>query len=210
MASSPIDLPARLASRVVDDLRDALSVGPDLLRLASRGAELLESLNDRAEQALVVAERLDARAEAILEFGERIDRRAEAILQMGERIDERAEKILSTGAGILELGERIDERALAILGLGENIEMRGAKLDERAGALLETAETFNELGENMLVEARLVHTRAAEVVAQAEEMMRAIPTAERAVELIQPLEGAVERLGRMVDRLPGGRGRNAG
>jgi hypothetical protein len=61
----------------------------------------------------------------------------------------------------------------------------------------------------MIVEARLVHSRASEVVAQAAELERAIPTAERAVDLIQPLEGAVERLGRMVDRLPGGRGSGA-
>lgn len=84
------------------------------------------------------------------------------------------------------------------------------KLDERAAELLATGETVNELGERMLVEANLVHTRAAEVVAQAADLQRAIPTAERAVDLIQPLEGAVERLGRMVDRLPGGRGRPAG
>ena len=195
MPPNPIELSARLASRLVDELRgpraDSLQ---NIVRLATRGAELLERLNERAEAGLAVGERLDSRAEAILEFGERIDKRAEAILAMGERIDARAE-------AILEFGERIDERGSAIVSMGE-------RLDGRGGALLEAGETFNELGERMIVEARLVHTRASEVVAQAAELQRAIPTAERAVDLMQPLEGAVERLGRMVDRLPGGRGRD--
>jgi hypothetical protein len=37
------------------------------------------------------------------------------------------------------------------------------------------------------------------------EVAGALPVLQRAVGIAEPLEGAVERLGRMVDRFPGGR-----
>ena len=55
----------------------------------------------------------------------------------------------------------------------------------------------------MLTEARLVHERAGEVVAQANEMVAVLPTVKRAIEIGEPLEGAIERFARVVDRLPG-------
>ncbi len=39
------------------------------------------------------------------------------------------------------------------------------------------------------------------------ELAEALPTIEQAVTMVSPLEGAVERLGRTIDRLPGGRSR---
>jgi len=57
----------------------------------------------------------------------------------------------------------------------------------------------------MLAEARLVHERAGEVVAGANEMIAVLPTVKRAIEIGEPLEGAIERFARVVDRLPGGR-----
>jgi hypothetical protein len=64
-------------------------------------------------------------------------------------------------------------------------------------------ENFNEIGTQMLKEARLVHERAGEVVAQANEMVAVLPTVKRAIEIGEPLEGAIERFARVVDRLPG-------
>jgi hypothetical protein len=36
----------------------------------------------------------------------------------------------------------------------------------------------------------------------AEELVTALPALEKAIELAVPLEGAIERIGRLVDRLP--------
>jgi hypothetical protein len=49
-------------------------------------------------------------------------------------------------------------------------------------------------GQEMIEEARLMREQAQAVQ----------PTIERAVDLAQPLEGLVSRMGRVVDRLPGG------
>ena len=113
---------------------------------------------------------------------ESLDRRAGQVLDLGERIDARAE-------AMLELGHSLDRRAEAILTLGGRIDERGAEL----GAI----------GSQMLTEARLVQERAAEVVQGANEMIAVLPSVKRAIEIGEPLEGAIERFARVVDRLPG-------
>ena len=116
-------------------------------------------------------------------------------LELGERIDSRAESML-------ELGERIDRRAESVITLG-------GRIDERGAELVELGDSFNEIGTQMLKEARLVHERAGEVVAQANEMVAVLPTVRRAIEIGEPLEGAIERFARVVDRLPGSPARPA-
>ena len=56
-----------------------------------------------------------------------------------------------------------------------------------------------------------VDERGAEIVERANrvtetgaELIAVLPTLERAVEMATPLEGAIDRFGRLVDRLPGG------
>jgi hypothetical protein len=46
-------------------------------------------------------------------------------------------------------------------------------------------------------------TAAGEVAQRGAQVAEALPYLERAVTMVEPLEGAVERLGRIVDRLPG-------
>jgi len=113
---------------------------------------------------------------------ESLDRRAGQVIELGERIDARAE-------AMLELGQNLDRRAEAILTLGGRIDERG--------------EELGAIGKQMLTEARLVEQRAAEVVAGANEMIAVLPTVRRAIEIGEPLEGAIERFARVVDRLPG-------
>ena len=130
---------------------------------------------------------LDAMAEVarsvprVISLLESLDRRAGQVLDLGERIDQRAESILA-------LGERIDERGAELAALGDS---------------------FNEIGTQMLTEARLVHERAGEVVAQANQMIAVLPSVKRAIEIGEPLEGAIERFARVVDRLPGAGSRPA-
>lgn len=106
-----------------------------------------------------------------------VQRRLDRALEVAETIDRRMERVL-------EIGERIDARADAVLELGEQLLEVGTLANERAVLMTEAA--------------REVAVRGAEVAA-------ALPTMERAVAIAQPLEGTVERLGRIVDRLPGSR-----
>lgn len=117
-----------------------------------------------------------------------LNRTGRDAVRLLERLDDKAERILA-------LGERIEARAATILELGE-------RMDDRGAALL-------DLGERTVKEAVGVQERAEEISARAAEMIAVLPTLERAVALASPLEGAVERLGRVVDRLPGGEVRGA-
>ncbi len=138
------------------------------------GSRVMRDLDAMADVARSVP-----RAISLLES---LDRRAGQVIELGERIDARAE-------AMLELGQNLDRRAESILTLGGKIDERGAEL----GAI----------GDQMLTEARLVQQRAAEVVAGANEMIAVLPTVRRAIEIGEPLEGAIERFARVVDRLPG-------
>jgi len=122
-------------------------------------------------------------ARAAVEVGERVVELGERIVTMGERLDARGEAILGVGA-------QLERRAEAILDLG-------ARLDASGAAMHGLGERMQAQGEVLEAVARDVATRGAEVAA-------ALPLLERAVALGEPLEGTVERLGRIVDRLPGG------
>ena len=180
----PFLLPPKLAVRALDDLH-LIAVAAHGLnqRLAAieKRADRIENQIDTAIDAAVSIEQRGEEAIAaigkILALGRRVDKRAESLLGVIERLDARA-------AQILEFGGQIDERAAALLTLGERAE-------ERAGEVME--------------QARLVSEVAAQVAASGAEVAGALPLLQRAVELTEPLEGTVERLGRIVDRLPRGR-----
>ena len=114
---------------------------------------------------------------------ERLNERADAIIAMGDQIDVRAEAIITMGDRVIEMGARIAEM--------------GERMDARTEAILAQ-------GERIEAAAREVADRGAELTA-------ALPVMQRALEMAEPLEGVVERLGRVADRLPGGaRGRASG
>ncbi|GAC1439449.1 MAG: hypothetical protein NVSMB51_17400 [Solirubrobacteraceae bacterium] len=154
-----------------------------------RRLPLANRVEQEAAGLLALAGRFVDLGEAILALGERLDARAETILALGERID-------AQGAQIVGLGERVDARAEAILALG-------VQLDDRGTAILALGERLLETGQAMLPEARLVHQRAGELSDHAADLVAVLPMLEQAVHLATPLEGAVDRLGRIVDRLPG-------
>ena len=139
-------------------------------------ARLARAAPQQLDRVLQLGEEMVAIGHRVLDLGERIDQRAEAILAIGERIDQRAEAMLT-------LGGRLDDAAQGLLELGgsmrdmaERIDSRGAEIVERAGAVAQTGG----------------------------ELIGVIPTLERAMEMATPLEGAIDRFGRLVDRLPGG------
>ena len=82
------------------------------------------------------------------------------------------------------------DRALT---LGEVIESHGSAMVELAGRMEVHGEALLEIG--------------AQIAERGGEIAEALPVLERAVSIATPLEGTVERLGRALDRLPGGRPR---
>ncbi len=106
-------------------------------------------------------------------------------------------RVLAMGQRILDLGERRYRRAEAILVLG-------GRIDSSAEQIIEMGGEMHDLGTRILGQGDRIEQRAREVADRAADVSAALPLLERAVALGVPLEGAVERLGRMVDRLPGG------
>jgi hypothetical protein len=107
-----------------------------------------------------------------------------------ERLLELGEEIAAIGRQILVIAERLDERADAIMALGE-------RLDRRAEEVLELGTTVAATGVQ-------INERGAEIVETGAELIAVMPTFERALDMATPLEGAIDRFGRLVDRLPGG------
>jgi hypothetical protein len=134
-----------------------------------------------------------------------------------ERMLTLAEEIVAIGGQVLELGERIDSRAEAMLALGERIDARaeallalGGQIDASGAALLDSAQGMSELGERIDARGAEIVDRATRVVQSAGDLIGVLPTLERAIEMTTPLEGAIDRFGRLVDRLPGGNVRRRG
>jgi hypothetical protein len=103
------------------------------------------------------------------------------------------EEIAQTGRAVREIAERLDERADAILSLGQ-------RLDARASEMLDLGQRVDARGAE-IVEA------ANRVAETGSELITVLPALERAIEMATPLEGAIDRFGRLVDMLPGGAAR---
>jgi phage shock protein A len=132
------------------------------------------------------AGQLASTLQALERRADRIETQLAIVIDVARQIEERGEEAIAAA-------ERIDKQARAALRLA-------ARVDERVLEVLAASETISE--------------RALEVAARGAEVASALPLLERALELAEPLEGAVERFGRIVDRLPGavvrGRARDSG
>lgn len=181
----PFTIPAQLVLRALDDLHvlaEAARSLPDVeARLTDRVDELeaqfvgqVERLDERAGQVLAEVDRLDRRAEQILGAAGALDRRAEEILATAGALDRRAEEILGA-AGALE------GRAGEVLAMGETLEQRAAEVADQGGRLADSLPTLER------------------ALALINELA---PTAQALALTVEPLHGATERLGRIVDRLP--------
>jgi uncharacterized protein (DUF3084 family) len=128
-----------------------------------------------------------------------------------DRILNLGEQLVAIGRELLEIAERLDARADAVLAMGQRIEDRtdallalGGSVEERAHQLVELGARMEALGERVDARGKEVAERAGEVVERGGELIAVLPALERALELATPLEGAIDRFGRLVDRLPGG------
>lgn len=147
------------------------------LRILSRGYEA-------ATETARAGRRLAEAANDGITLLDRLDRRAERFIEVVESIDAKA-------GAVLELGERIEASARGMLDIGAKIEARGGEM--------------SDLGREIVTQANLVQERAGDVVEQASQLVAIFPTMKRAVEIVEPLEGTVDVLGRVADRLTGSR-----
>jgi hypothetical protein len=117
-----------------------------------------------------------------------------------DRVLELGEDMAGIGYAVLAIAERLDARADAIMVLGE-------RLDRRAVELIELGESMRELGERVDSRGAEIVEGATKVADTGGELIGVLPAFERALEMATPLEGAIDRFGRLVDRLPGGTAR---
>lgn len=122
------------------------------------------------------------------------------LVTLGERALDRMDRLDAKLDQMLALGERIEGQAAEILVLGERVSAQAEEL----GGLGSRMET---LGRDVLQQGTVLQSQADAMVSAAGELAEAMPTIEHAVTMVSPLEGAVQRLGRTIDRLPGGRPR---
>jgi len=142
---------------------------------------------------------------AIAEAARGLPDRVNGLDERLERIEDQVEDALiaagrsrNTASTIVGLGEQVDARLKGVIELGERVE-------ERAGEIIVLGGTLQLLADEVLEEARVMALRAQAVAEVGAQVVESLPTLERAVTMATPLEGAVERVGRLVDRLPGGR-----
>jgi hypothetical protein len=126
-----------------------------------------------------------------------VARLAQGLPDQFERMLELGEEIAQIGREVLLVARRLDRRAEGIMALGE-------RLDVRAAELLELGDSMRDLGDRIDVRGGEIVDRAGQVVETGAELIAVLPAFERALEMATPLEGAIDRFGRLVDRLPGG------
>jgi hypothetical protein len=151
-------------------------------RLIIRAADDLHRLVDIADRALAQLETLEERTDRMVSLGERIEGQAVQLIDLGTTVSGQATQII-------DIGGRVSGQADQLNDLGTRMET---------------------LGREVLDQGVLIEQRAVQVANRAGELVEALPTIEQAVTMVSPLEGAVERFGRAVDRLPGGRPRLGG
>jgi hypothetical protein len=144
--------------------------------------EAVEAIVSDLRAVVRMARAAPAQLDRVLELGEEIARTARAALEVAERLDRRAETFVG-------LAERLDARAEELLLLGTELRQLGGQVEVRGGEIVD---------------------RAGEVVEAGAELVAVLPALERAIQMATPLEGAIDRFGRLVDRLPGGTGHRRG
>lgn len=119
-----------------------------------------------------------------------------------DRLLELAEEVAAIGRSMQETLERLDARTDAIMELGERIDARGAEI-VRMGA------EMRDVGQRIDIRGGEIVDSATRVAETGSELITLLPAFERALEMATPLEGAIDRFGRLVDLLPGAARRRA-
>jgi methyl-accepting chemotaxis protein len=133
---------------------------------------------------------------AIAEAARRLPGIEAMLTEQFEVLNRQADQIIDLGERIIGQGERLHERGGAMLDQAERI-------DARAAALLEHSDRLHARSDEVLEESERVRAAAHEVAVRGAEVAAALPTLQQIATTTEPLQGAIERFGRLVDRLPG-------
>ena len=112
-------------------------------------------------------------------------------------LQDRADSIEEQLGDAIVIAREIELRGREAIGMAERI-------DARAEAILDLADRVDERASEIMAEAKVIQLTAAEVAVRGAQVAEALPLLQRALELAEPLDGTVKRLGRLVDRLPDG------
>jgi chromosome segregation ATPase len=174
-----------------------LLIGP---RALTRTADEIAALTRAVARVPDLLERLDARAEEIqtlltraVRVGRSLDRRGAAAIDALGELQERVDRADAQLASAIARAEALEARA------GE-LDALGGRVEALVTEVMAQAQAMGLLGESIAAQAEAL-TR------QAETIGASLPTLTKAVEMAEPLEGAVDRVAWIVDRLPGGRPR---
>jgi hypothetical protein len=132
-----------------------------------------------------------------------VARLARTVPAQFERMLTLGEEMVAIGHGVLDIAERLDRRAESVLSIGE-------RLDARASELVDLGSQMQKLGEQVDARGAELVAGATRVAETGSDLIGVLPALERALEMASPLEGAIDRFGRLVDRLPGGAARRPG
>ncbi len=113
-------------------------------------------------------------------------------------------KLATTAERAVTIMERLDARAGRIEEQLDQGMALGRALEERGRDITALGDQFEKLGDGLLAEARSTQAIGREIALRGGEIAAALPLLQRALDLGEPLEGAIERAGRIVDRRPGG------
>jgi chromosome segregation ATPase len=178
----------------VDNL---LLIGP---RALTRTADEIAALTRAVGRVPDLLERLDARAGEIeaaltraLKVGRSLDRRGAAAIEALDGLQARVDRAEAQLERAIERAELLEARA------GE-LDALGGRVEALVTEVMAQAQAMALLGES-------IAAQAGALTRQAETIGASLPTLTKAVEMAEPLEGAVDRVAWIVDRLPGGRPR---
>lgn len=113
--------------------------------------------------------------------------------------------LATTAERAVDLLERLEARADRIEGQLDRLTALGSRLEQGARDINALGTQFEHLGDALLAEARSTQAVGHEIAERGAEIAAALPLLQRALDLGEPLEGVIERAGRIVDRLPGGK-----
>lgn len=183
MSPRAVDIPVQMLARGLGDLA----------AMARRVPDLPERLDRRASE-------LQARLDGILALGRTLQQRAERVTTSIEMLDERAAAIIELAERIVVVGEEITRVAQLIVDTGAQIVTTGNEIVVRGDRIVDRGDAIVERGDRIV-------DRGDQIVAAGVRITAAVPAITRAVEIMEPLEGTVQRMGRIADRVPGGRRR---
>lgn len=113
--------------------------------------------------------------------------------------------LATTAERAVDLLERLEAKADRIEGQLDRLTALGTRLEKGANDISALGTQFEHLGDALLAEARSTQAVGQEIAQRGAEIAAALPLLQRALDLGEPLEGAIERAARIVDRLPGGK-----